>query len=88
MLEVSKKWKYSHLSHLELYSHHVEWGRAGQDGGVGPEKAGQGGPTVPEEQRVPRQEAGAEVRFTHQDWDLCERCFSLTALRYTPLTFC
>lgn len=53
--------------HLELYSHHVKCGGAGQDGGVGPEKACQGGPTVPEEEGVPRQEAGAEVRFTHQD---------------------
>lgn len=57
MLEVIKKhvyvWEYSHRSHLELYSHRVKRGRAGQDGGVGPEKACQGGPTVPEEQGMP-----------------------------------
>lgn len=54
-------------SHLKLYGQHVKRGGAGQDGGVGLEKAGQGRPTVPEEQRVPGQEAGAEVWFTHQD---------------------
>lgn len=45
----------------------MEGGRAGQDGGVGLKKACQCCPTVPEEQRVPGQEAGAEVRFTNQD---------------------
>ncbi len=45
--------KYSPLSYLELDSHHVKCGRAGQDGGVGPEEARQGRPTVPEEQGVP-----------------------------------
>lgn len=54
-------------AHLKLYSHHVEGGRAGQDGGVGLKKARQCCPTVPEEQRVPGQEAGAEVRLTNQD---------------------
>lgn len=54
-------------AHLELYRHHLEGGGAGQDGGVGLEKARQCCPTVPEEQRVPGQEAGAEVRFTNQD---------------------
>lgn len=84
----TRKWKHIpswiniHLSHLELYSHHVKRGRAGQDGGVGPEKARQRCPTVPEEQGVPRQEAGAEVRFSHQDWDLQEGCFRAISLRF------
>lgn len=56
----------------------MKCGRGGQDGGVRPEKARQGGPTVPEEQGVPGQEAGAEVRFTHQDRDLEEICFTLS----------
>lgn len=55
---------------LELYGHHVQRGRAGQDGGVGLQKASQCRATVPEEQRVPGQEAGAEVRLTHQHGDL------------------
>lgn len=59
-------------SHLKLHSHHVERCGAGQDGGAGLKQAGQGRPTVPEEQGVPGQEAGAEVRFTHQDGDLGE----------------
>lgn len=57
-------------THLELYSHHVKRGGAGQDGGAGLQEVGQGGATVPEEQRVPGQEAGAEVRLPHQDRDL------------------
>lgn len=76
------------MSYLELYGHHVKCGREGQDGGVGPEESRQRCPTVPEEQGVPGQEAGAEVRFTHQDWDLEERRFTLIILRYTFLTFC
>lgn len=59
-------------SHLKLYSHHMKGGRAGQDGGVGLKKTRQCCPTVPEEQRVPGQEAGAEVRLTNQDWYLGE----------------
>lgn len=53
-------------SYLKLYSQHLKRGRAGQDGGTGLKKARQGCPTVPEEQRVPGQEAGAEVRLTDQ----------------------
>lgn len=55
---------------LELYGHHVQRGRAGQDGGIGLQKASQCRAAVPEEQRVPGQEAGAEVRLTHQHGDL------------------
>lgn len=58
------------MTDLELYSHHVQRGRAGQDGGVGPQKARQRRATVPEEQRVPGQEAGAEVRLAHQHGNL------------------
>lgn len=60
-------------SHLELHSQQAQCGGAGQDGGVGPQQACQRRPTVPEEQGVPGKEAGAEVRFTHQDGDLYRR---------------
>ena len=56
--------------HLELHSRGVERGGAGQDGGPRTQELGQRRPAVPEEQRVPWQQAGAVVRLPHQDGDL------------------
>lgn len=58
-------WSNARLSDLELHSHSMQGGRAGQDGGSGAQEARQSRPTVPEEQGVPRQQAGAEVRLPH-----------------------
>lgn len=71
-------------SYLKLHSHHLKRGRAGQDGGAGLEKAGQCRPAVPEEEGVPGQEAGAEVRFTQQDRDLGAASFTLSVLLREP----
>lgn len=68
--ETSRRTRTTKATDLELYGHHVQRGRAGKDGGVGLQKASQCRATVPEEQRVPGQEAGAEVRLTHQHRDL------------------
>lgn len=48
----------------------MQRGRAGQDGGAGVQEARQCRTTVPEEQRVPGQQAGAEVGLTNQQGDL------------------
>lgn len=50
----------------------MQGGRAGQDGGTGSQEARQSSPTVPEEQGVPWQQAGAEVWLTHQEGNLQE----------------
>lgn len=55
----------------------MQGGGAGQDGGVGLKKTRQCCATVPEEQGVPGQEAGAEVRFTNQDRYLGEARITL-----------
>lgn len=60
-----------HLSpHLELHGGSVERGGAGQDGSPRTQQLGQCRPAVPEEQAVPRQQAGAEVWLAQQDRDL------------------
>lgn len=50
----------------------MQRGRAGQDGGAGAQQARQRRATVPEEERVPGQQAGAEVGLTNQHRDLGE----------------
>lgn len=58
------------LKHLELHCDQVECGGGRQDGGIGPEEAAQRCTAVPEEQRVPGQQAGTKIRLANQHRDL------------------
>lgn len=51
---------------LKFNSGYVKCGSTRQDGSVGQKQLGHSSTTIPEEQRVPRQKTGAEVRLSHQ----------------------
>lgn len=65
--EVSISDKYlKEIIYPKFNSDYVKCGSTRQDGGVGLKQLGYSGAAIPEEQRVPRQKTGAEVRLSHQ----------------------